>query len=462
MPEGEGVSEAEVTTSALPAFVPGAVGEPGSYGDSFVRALGGSVSALTARRDALFAGVPPEQRAEMAARHRKIVEHYQLPWYTECRMIARALGWEDEAFWQFLLLNDGFTACTSWIVHAGAGADGRMVLHKNRDYDPGGQNAMFHAPAGRYRWFGAGDLWRITPRMAINEAGLAVAMNAGDDCSDPDRKDGFSVSEVTKWLLETCGTVEEVKNSLRRLTADGYFRGGGTILFFIDPQGGAIAEMSPEHLVIADVPFGFDLRSNDWKLPGMVSLSERGHQGLMAEYRRELYLRRGLRRCMQSPEKIRLADIRALSRSRESADLGDLTSLCRSSTVSAATMVPDGEFPAELSCCWLSLGPVRNSLYVPVPMGLQAVPEVFADGRWAARCAEWQKQNGIDHDGDALLIAAEQEIESRYRAVEAEVRDLLRQGGTGKARDILRKECAVIYQRAGQFLAHFHPSPKRF
>ena len=95
-------------------------------------------------------------------------------------------------------------------------------------------------------------------------------------------------------------------------------------------------------------------------------------------------------------------------------------------------------------------------------MGLQGVPEVFADGRWAARCAEWQKQNGIDHDGDALLIAAEQEIESRYRAVEAEVRDLLRQGGTGKARDILWKECAVIYQRAGQFLAHFHPSPKRF
>ena len=456
------MAEEESKNGGLPASTPGAVGDPASYGASFVRALGGSVTALTARRDELFAATPPEKRAAISARHRKVAEHYGLPWHEECCAIARALGWGEDDFWQFLFLNDALTECTSWIVHAGASADGRMILHKNRDNDPGGQNAMFHAPAGRHRWFGAGDLWRTTPRMALNDAGLAVAMNAGDDASDPKRPEGFSISDVSSWLIETCGSVAEVKAALERLIADGNFRGAGTILFFVDPHGGAIAEMSPSHLVIADVSFGFDLRSNDWKLPGMVSLSERGHQGLIAEYRRELYLRRALRRCLQSPEKIRLADIRALSRSRESADLGDLTSLCRTSSISAATMMPDAEFPAELSCSWLALGPMRNALYVPVPMGLRETPLAFSDGRWAALCCDLQQRNGIDHDGDALLADREAAIERAYRAAEAEARDLLRRGAREAARDLLQRVCMEIYCGARAFLEDFRPAPRRF
>lgn len=89
------------------------------------------------------------------------------------------------------------------------------ALIRNYDYD----QALFEAViastdySGRRRVLGTSDmLWGLLDGM--NEDGLAVSLAFG---GRPDVGDGFAIPIVLRYVLETCATVEQAVNALRRI-----------------------------------------------------------------------------------------------------------------------------------------------------------------------------------------------------------------------------------------------------
>jgi predicted choloylglycine hydrolase len=91
--------------------------------------------------------------------------------------------------------------------------DGSPLLARNYDYAPSRFEGVIWSTALRKRVIGMSDcLWGLLDGM--NEDGLAVSLTFGG------RRvlgDGFGIPIVTRYLLETCSTVEEARAALARL-----------------------------------------------------------------------------------------------------------------------------------------------------------------------------------------------------------------------------------------------------
>ncbi|XVX20314.1 C45 family autoproteolytic acyltransferase/hydrolase [Actinomycetota bacterium] len=92
------------------------------------------------------------------------------------------------------------------------------LLVRNYDYDP----ALFEGVVGttnysaRRRVLGTSDLlWGLLDGM--NEDGLAVSLTCGGRRPSPADAPGFGIPLVIRYLLETCATVDEAIEALRRL-----------------------------------------------------------------------------------------------------------------------------------------------------------------------------------------------------------------------------------------------------
>jgi predicted choloylglycine hydrolase len=89
--------------------------------------------------------------------------------------------------------------------------DGQLV--RNYDYHPDRIEATVYASALTRPVLGMSDcLWGLLD--GINDAGLAVALAFGGRDA---RGDGFGITLVVRYLLETCETVEQAATTLARL-----------------------------------------------------------------------------------------------------------------------------------------------------------------------------------------------------------------------------------------------------
>jgi hypothetical protein len=443
-------------TAAAPnlEFVAGPKGAPEEVGAAFVRALGPAAAALTAQRDQLFARHPADKRREMLEHYLVPVEKYAPNWIEECRAVSRALGWPDDDYAMYNLLVDDKLGCTSWIVTPEAGADRRMMLHKNRDYSGTHLAAFSRQSAGFYRWLFIGERWSWAPRFAVNEKGFAIVMNAGDTNTDR-RGVGLKAPDTLMLLAERCATVTEGVAMIERLVKDGDYADEGTIYLLIDPKAAAIVECSPQHVVSTPVPFGFELRTNSWKLAGMTSISTNPPSMMLIENRREYLIRHRLRQAKASDGGIGLEEIWALSRSREGALYHGLEPVCRNATISGATFVPDAEFPDVLTTVYLALGPVRNCVYLPIPLAARELPRFFFNGEWGDRAFAIRDQLGIDHDELPRFQALEKELLREFNRTAEQARMLLRQGKKAAAIRLLNENFQKQAQETWDFLFNF-------
>jgi predicted choloylglycine hydrolase len=89
--------------------------------------------------------------------------------------------------------------------------DGQLV--RNYDYHPDRIEATVYASALTRPVLGMSDcLWGLLD--GVNDAGLAVALAFGGRNA---RGDGFGITLVVRYLLETCDTVEQAATTLARL-----------------------------------------------------------------------------------------------------------------------------------------------------------------------------------------------------------------------------------------------------
>ena len=88
----------------------------------------------------------------------------------------------------------------------------------------------------------------------------------------------------------------------------------------------------------------------------------------------------------------------------------------------------DAEFPAFLSCAYVSLGPQRHTVYLPVPMALRQLPDKMRDGRWAEMAYAHQEAFGPEHADLPKIVELENRFLAEFKATRDRARELLKDG----------------------------------
>ena len=71
--------------------------------------------------------------------------------------------------------------------------------------------------------------------------------------------------------------------------------------------------------------------------------------------------------------------------------------VCMKDTLASTLFVPDRMYPEYLSAAFVALGPPRHTIFLPVPMGVTALPVTLTDSRWGTRALKLAEKLSIDH-----------------------------------------------------------------
>ncbi len=163
---------------------------------------------------------------------------------------------------------DCLTACTTAVISGRVTIDGRPILWKNRDFASAPRNEVILFRGRNYRGaavVNAGSKNSIW--MGVNEAGLCVENSLSRDLGDGKKHQGPGNGQFMRLVLETCATVEDVKQLLEKTNASG--RQTMANMGVIDAQGGAcMFEIGPAKFQMFDAndpqvaPRGYIVRSN--------------------------------------------------------------------------------------------------------------------------------------------------------------------------------------------------------
>lgn len=432
---------------------------PGSdYGNFFIKNLAGSLERLNKERDEKFAKMPPDRRYAYTRKYIELVEKFSPHWLIEFKSISLALGWPENDYASYTGLSYSAPSsgheCTSWLVMPDMTSTEKIILHKNRDTGMRRLAVITRNTPRFYRWTGIGDLWQSSPCFVMNEKGLTAVMNSGDPCSD-NRDVGLTTPNLLRLLAEQCATVDEAVTLFRKVIAEKAYAHSrsGSIFFLADSRRAVIIENSANHLAVAPVDFGFAIRANSWQLPGMIALSNKTPRQLLGDNHREYYVRENLLNIIKSGRKINPSDNYTLSRGRE----GDISEqrfpLCWDNTVSAATLVPDGEFPDVLTTIYFALGPPGNTIYLPLPMAVNELPLAFVNGEWGARALDFRKSAGMEHGKLDRMTDFENKLLKEFDIVCSEARALLRNGQKNEAVKLLNSTFRRQSFEADHFLS---------
>ena len=366
-------------------------------------------------------------------------------------------------------------ADVDWMIRPEYSSSGRMMLHGTRDAGRGGKRIvpgmMLDTPRNRkfvkYKYLRIGSKQGFC-FCGLNEKGLAIVYTGGDPTSDknPAKIDGntYKPNVATVIMLRSCATAAEAVNHMRR--AFGKKLVAGSAIFFIaDPYRAFVIECAPAHFASWELPRGFCVYSNCWKLPGMLDCSLGTAERAAFHSQREWAARKVLRDAFDAAKEISVADsIRASRVSVEEAN-GDAfaggrgkskpyTAPYNSNSADSYLFALDSEFPSELSCVYAALGPFRHTVYLPIPMGAaDALPKELTDAAWLD--SVYRLRDAADPAAPLRpeLVEFERKQLAEFDGVCERARTLLRKDRIGEARKLLRDTLAKQARETSEFLA---------
>lgn len=299
-------------------------------------------------------------------------------------------------------------------------------------------------------WLGSCHINMPFPLMGINAAGLAVAMNNAD-AYDGWNNCGLNTSMIARIILENCANVDEAAELLEKIRLAGayYHKKTGSMLFLADRQKAYLSEFCALASQFAVMEFGYVIRANSWRLPGVTALSKHGSKHLANDAFREYQVRDVLNEAMRHGG-VRVEDCFAASRLRGGDVKAGVFPVCWESSTAFATCQPDAEFP-ELSTFYLASGPPRNSVVIAVSFAAQALPLEMYTGNWTAKAQRFKAEAGMDHNKMPEIERLEQELLQEYRLVRERARVLLRENNPGQAQKIMRENLAGQLAKAEKF-----------
>lgn len=323
--------------------------------------------------------------------------------------------------------------CTSWVVMPDLTGGKSLIVHKNRDSKARKLIAQHRAVKGKHSWIGMGNFGNLCTNMGMNDKALVVIMNSGDRTNE-NSDAGIGTTVMARIMLENCATAAEAVKMLEQMIAAKVYTHGqsGSIWFIADKDNAFIAENNAEHIAVKSVHSGFAIRANSWDFPEMIPFSTAKPNDVVGNNRREYAVRNLLFNKHQAVTKGVLPEMMAeASRIKEIPEDKKCYPLCGKLTNSAATFVIDQEFPEVLSYAVMAFGNPAYTLYLPIPLLVDVLPDELLDGRNPnAAMARWNKKTPLMSDDK--VVAFEAKLNTRHRKALAAARKIMRKTGDRK------------------------------
>ena len=405
------------------------------------------------------------QRVERAeAFHRMLEANSFAANRAEDAAIEQALGWKKGDFtWH----NNTFyvkTGCTSWIITPDVSATGACMVQKNRDYK--GQNLLsarlYRAYPGKYKVITVNDLWSSGAGAVMNEKGLMIVQNDGSFILRqdlPNSKVSVGYIFMLRHIAEHCANIEEAVAMLKKFYRTGIGR-SSSIYLLADLDSGAIIETTGKHFAYAEVNFAYEVRANNYLLPGMRSTVKQNREAFLNGANRRYAASEFLRNVIANKGKIAPFDLMQLARFREPEIEKTLKyrSVCVNASLASTMFVPDRQFPEYLSVTFVALGPQRHTVFLPIPMGLSAMPESLINGDWGKVALALSEKLPLDHNRIGELEKMETRLIDEFFAAREQARMLLVNGKRSEAVELLDKVFRKQYEEAKKFMDEFSKS----
>lgn len=344
--------------------------------------------------------------------------------------------------------------CTSWIVLSDLTKNNTNILHKNRDALSRKSCVMFSPKNSRRKWIAIGD-GGLTA-MGMTSTGLAGAMNSGELCINaPTDNKKKSPLRVLRAVLDSCDTAAQAVDKIKQLLAAGdyWFKGKGSIFFFLDAKEGYICEFTAKNFTVQHVTSGFSVRANIWMNPGMQTYSRNTVSSYLDSAARMYRAYSGLNELLDAKGKIELSDIFELSRvSKMPKGSSQGRALCFGATNSAASMEIDREYPDVLSTIYAAIGHPRHTVYVPIPIGTEQVLPEMLNGKWDAVSWKRLKELKLHAPFPEEWKKFELDFLVTYKKAQADARALLKQGKRDAAVKLLNDTANAIWKDAAALL----------
>ncbi|MBQ9088895.1 MAG: hypothetical protein IJY46_08990 [Lentisphaeria bacterium] len=399
-------------------------------------------------------------RAQFAEAFHLMLENNGLPSYrVEDEAIERALKWKKG---DFTFHNNFFytrTGCTSWIITPEVSATGACMVQKNRDYK--GQNLLsarlFRAFPGKYKVITVNDLWSSGAGAVMNERGLMIVQNDGNSAVGSayyNRSTHIGSIFTLRYVAEHCANLDEAAAMMKKLHRMGLVR-SLSLYLMADLDRGMIFEATPRYFACGEVNFSFEVRANNYLLPGMRNVIKQKRDAFLNGANRRYAASEFLRNVIAEKGKVAPFDLMRLARFREPEieKQFKFRSVCVDASLSSIMFVPDRQFPDYLSVTFVALGPQRHTVFLPIPMGLTAVPESLANGDWGKRALDLKKKLPLDHNFIPEFEKVETRFIDEYFVVREQARKLLVNGKRKEAAALLDNVFRRQYKEAQEFLS---------
>lgn len=378
------------------------------------------------------------------------------------------------SFALFFIVISAAEACTSWVIRPEDTASGMMIIQKVLDapYRARLDADIRVAPNG-WRWIRVGS-HANGASMAMNEKGVAMTTNCGDKNGESrpfyGERHAMGSGELQRLVIKNCATAAEGVEMLKNVARNRLFvyssTNYGTILLIADPHRAFLVEIGDGYAEAREVTGGLHVVANAWSLPGGETYSLYDLGAVRANRARKACVVKALqddridgkytvRGCIATSRKVR---------GRKFADCHTFVpgnSKARNMSLETTCFELDAEFPAFLSCAYVSLGPQRHTVYLPVAMAVKQLPDKMRDGRWGKMAYDHQAAFGPNHDDLQKIAALEEKFLAEFAAVRAEARRLLEAGKQDAAAKLLNNCFKRQYAEADKLMTSLQKAARQ-
>ena len=364
-------------------------------------------------------------------------------------------------------------ACTSWVLRPEVTESGRMFIQKVLDVPYRSRlDADIRVAPNGWRWIRIGRNCGGAS-MAMNEKGVALTTNCGDLNGEARSFGGprhaMGSGELQRLVMKNCATAAEGVEMLKNVARNRLFvyssMNFGTILLIADARRAFLVEIGDGYAEACEVKTGINVAANGWKLPGGETFSELAFPIVRDNRAREACAVKSLqdksvngkytvRGCFDTSRNIRRKNL------SERHPFVSGNSKAKNMSLETTCFEIDPEYPDCLSCAYISLGPQRHTVYLPVPMAVRQLPDKMRDGRWGRMAYDHQAAFGPDHADLPKITALEDKLLAEFNAVRDQARKMLKEGKKDDAVKLLNDCFDRQYAEADKLMTALQSAAK--
>ncbi|NMA21081.1 MAG: linear amide C-N hydrolase [Lentisphaerae bacterium] len=328
-------------------------------------------------------------------------------------------------------------ACTAWVTAPDVSANGKLFIHKTRDWGKGKEIpvTLRHetAPGGQYK------MLAFSPYMLFNEKGLGMIDLALPKTTDypEDESKLQNIGTTMQKVASSCATVQEALAKMTKMTQDGSNPKTDTYIL-CDTREAVIIEISPKHIAHQIITRGVAVHTNHFIFPEMACISKGTVDGAIKSATR-LHVTTGLFiDKMKEHGKISIADSVDVSRFHDNEKYPEMCPF-RNSTVCASDYIPDAEYPDVLGTVNIVPGPTCYAVAIPIPMGIKKIPAVLENGDFGKLAYKLKRSKIDDKALKEKFLPIEENFRKEYEATLDTARKLLKDNKREDALELLQK-----------------------